>query len=184
MEWIFHSFFVINALAYCGLITFPIDFLASMVVPSGIAFETEYGPVSLFVAIYPFVVFVFFPIFLLSMLESASRFIPYSQFIMTSFRQIPGTWLRFYGLSFALQALVYLLVVVAAQYPNRLITSMAMVIGVTASMIYFRLLGRLSWLIGEKVEIGEDELEPDRLHENAEESEDDLLGDPASPSVV
>ena len=181
LDWFGHSLFVINAIAICGVVAFPLGQLIEVLVPEYAAIETKYGPIPFGTVLFVGVTFFCFPVFLLSMLESASRAMIFSRFIWTSLVRMGAAWFLFYLNAAAMVGVFIAISLIAGDSLDRLVQTIFAAVGFVFSMIYFRLLGRLAWMIGENIEIRDPP--PQEVAGEINETEDDLLGDPASSSV-
>ena len=108
-----------------------------------------------------------FPVLLLSMMETASPFGIYSKPIWYSVFQVPGKWFKFYFFGTILVILACVCFVRIGRLaplkwsPFFVAEAVAMVYGlITLATIYFRLLGRLAWVLTQEIEI---EVEADEL---------------------
>ena len=122
-------------------------------------------------AIFPLVsTFALFPLVMLSMVSEASPFVPFSGFIFASLNRVRSGWLKFYAHAACLLGLVYVLWAIG----NFLqIETMYLIIGVTvySLLVYFRVMGRLAYIIDEEMAGFDDAPEDD---------EDDLPQAPSS----
>jgi len=109
------------------------------------------------VVVGPVFLFMLFPIVLLGEMESNSPGFPYSAQIIRSLRELRSAWMSFYMRVF-LMALLLLLLGWACWYQQFEPTLVLITACLAAimSIIYFRLLGRLAWVISEQLEIEED----------------------------
>jgi DNA-directed RNA polymerase subunit M/transcription elongation factor TFIIS len=88
---------------------------------------------------------IFFPIFLLSMLETNSLFNPFSLSVWRSVLTAWSAWLVFYVLSSGMIAVALILPIVTASTVGFVAnTAISAILSTTAWFIYFRLLGRLA----------------------------------------
>ena len=124
-----------------------------------------------------FLTLILFPIVLISMLESASVAGIYSKPVWSSFGKVPGTWFKFFSLStlcFAgglgsLLAIVHFGMLEPTPLHNTAVV--AGVFGLVFCLtLYFRLMGRLAFVMSEKILV-EDEPDPDEggTHEQTED---------------
>jgi hypothetical protein len=136
----------------------------------------------------PLGVFVFFPILLLSTLETQSPLVPISPIVLRSLFRSCSTWAVFYfeaafvvlvpaGLLWLTNALRYSadLGGAGAQVFVLVISATAAAVVISA-MIYFRLLGRLAWVCAEDLRAAQKEDEDfdgDGSDEDEDEDEDD-----------
>ncbi len=95
--------------------------------------------------------YIFYPLALLSMLDDESIMSFYSGFIFSTLRSQRWAWLKFYvsslipfGLIIATQALAFF-------YPNEVWDYVTVVTSIVALLIYFRLLGRLAYVIDRSI---------------------------------
>jgi len=91
-----------------------------------------------------------FPVLLLSSLESGSPVGLFSVRLFSSLVRRPGQWLLFY-LETALLAGGCVLAAVAMNSLSPWLSLLAIPLGVAASLLYFRLLGRLAWWLAESL---------------------------------
>lgn len=103
------------------------------------------------------------PVVLLSMLEADSPFVPFSNAIRTSFRQVPHGWKSFYLRSLGLAAALAIPAVLLFLYGHRFGRVYLMFAVSYYAVVYCRLLGRLAWLVGqaESEAVDERTVEPD-----------------------
>ena len=101
-----------------------------------------------------------FPVLLLSMMETASAFGIYSKPIWFSVFQAPGKWFKFYFFSTILVVLACACFMGIAWLaplelsPRVVAGAIALVYGmITLATVYFRLLGRLAWVLTQEIEI-------------------------------
>jgi len=99
-----------------------------------------------------------FPVVLLSMLEASSPTVPLTRPILRSFREMFGSWLQFYLLASFVLSLATLSAVGMFQLIFRewtpLVVGRVIVCDLAVVMcaaIYFRLLGRLGWLLTQNI---------------------------------
>lgn len=170
-EYFMEAFFVINSLlgavAIGWFLSYPL---------AGIETARATVEIVCFVA--------FFPILLLSMLESESFLVPVSLPVYAGIRRSWRTWLVFYIesmlMTFGLLAIVGLMIFLLDHYSAHVtipIALMAVAVcvapAVLLEMLYFRLLGRLAWVCDEdsRRELAEEEAAEEEEEENAEETE-------------
>jgi hypothetical protein len=91
---------------------------------------------------------VFFPVILLSMLDIGSPLAPLSPKILGSFFRAPGSWLVFWLEAILLIAALAGIALALLQWSPLGLVVLTPVI-VLASIWYFRLLGRLAWVLAE-----------------------------------
>jgi DNA-directed RNA polymerase subunit M/transcription elongation factor TFIIS len=106
--------------------------------------------------------FILFPFILLSFIDAESPAVPYSSFVMSTFRSNSGGWMKFYflaAITTSIAIIAHLLAIGHSQLalppplsslsnlPNRAFEYSAVALTVMAAMIYFRLLGRLAYVI-------------------------------------
>jgi DNA-directed RNA polymerase subunit RPC12/RpoP len=99
-----------------------------------------------------FSLFVFFPIFFLSSMESNSYFMILAKGTCCSLFRCTGIWLRFYAVSFLLAAIFCAIIgLVLFFVQNNVLAGLAVVfsIGSVFSILYARFLGRLGWALEE-----------------------------------
>lgn len=144
------------------------------------------GILSSFLSFSPVWIFALFggiliPIFLLSTLNADNMFIFLTKDVLKSFRKNAGAWLKFYAVSVILAALSLTLSYAAAQMignsGNRLgvsfIFSLILAFGFSFIIyIYWRMLGRLAWVIDDTVRKNIEEL--DDSTENSEEKQNEI----------
>jgi hypothetical protein len=117
-----------------------------------------------------------FPVLLLSMMENSSPLGFFSHPILSSFREIPGAWFKFYLLGTVLvllcEACLFQLTRMAGEAWTPLMTTIMVLIVFCLTVlttIYFRLLGRLGWLLTQQIMIDVETDDPgsayrDELH--------------------
>ena len=105
-----------------------------------------------------------FPLVLLSMLEANSPLMPFSKPIWSSLFSLPGTWCLFYLLATALVgcagacADAVWMLTARDWTPAVIALTIALILAfVNFSTIYFRLLGRLGWVLTQRVTVNVDE---------------------------
>jgi len=105
-----------------------------------------------------FAAYFVFPVVLISMMENATILGIYSKPVLGSLREISGTWVKFYALSFLLFApfcgtILGLAYLSAQSFDGRMITiSLAAIFGALAfATAYCRLLGRLALVMADKI---------------------------------
>lgn len=91
--------------------------------------------------------FFVFPAIWLSAMDAESVWIPFSTIVFASFRRIPGTWSKFYGLTFALLASSAAIIAGATYVSHWLGGLLGGPIVASVIFIYSRLLGRLGYAI-------------------------------------
>ena len=126
-------FLLFNAIGFGSIPGISLAAIAG--VPKGLGFISAFG---------------LFPIFFLSMLEAASPFNFFSERIRNSFSVAPGSWVLFYCVTVPMMIGVFLLFVVMifSEQIGAAIAVAALPVPI-ASVIYFRMLGRLALLIGQ-----------------------------------
>jgi hypothetical protein len=96
-------------------------------------------------------VFWFYPFVMLSMVDGESAISFYSSFIKASFKNVRSAWLKLYAsvaVLFGIAAVPHLLDRV---FPHIAWLYVALCLTFALAMIYFRLLGRLAWVIDQQV---------------------------------
>lgn len=123
------------------------------------------------------VAFCLFPFILLSMLDASSAAVPYTQFVAGTLTSNRRDWLRFYLMAFPayLVALVPHGVAIAIQLRHRgplnetsiqiHVFALAALVSTYGVMVYFRLLGRLAWVIDQSARTEDDEQSIDTTSE-------------------
>lgn len=108
---------------------------------------------------YATILFLMYPIILLSALEADSVMLPYSQPVLQSLYKLPGAWAQFYGLSALTVVLPLLLFAGLALVALPLACIATAPVFAAAILIYARLLGRLGWsmMIAARAAAGADE---------------------------
>lgn len=111
-----------------------------------------------------FSAFCLFPIVLLSMLESASATGIYSKAVWKSFGQVPGSWFKFYFLTTTLFALCGACIAALLLLADRELGGSTIATGLFALLcllvlltIYFRLLGRLAFVMTQNIMVDANE---------------------------
>jgi hypothetical protein len=107
--------------------------------------------------------FIFFPFIMLSFVDAESPTTPYSSFIMSTLRTLPGSWLKFYALASIVAAIAVIPHVLSVMHsqsalppaladlvPQPALEYFSVAATVGAAMVYFRLLGRLAYVIDQK----------------------------------
>lgn len=138
-EWVWQLFYLLYIAAIPLAVAWPIVKLTGR----------TYAEASIPLAV---VEFLFFPIALLSALEQDSVWLPLSPPVLKSLLKVFGGWLVFYFFSACVAAVCGGVVYLSIQYAS---FALAFVIGpffAAAMIVYFRLVGRLGWLIIERVE--------------------------------
>jgi len=135
-DWIGNTFFVINSLTVCVAAGKGLGWLLDRAGLPGVYATVGVPP-------------LLFPLVLLSMLEVNSRFVPLSKTVCRSLIDHWRAWIGFYLETLVLAAMISgiaIAEVLLENSPWRIVLSIVMVFAlVAASMIYFRLLGRLAW---------------------------------------
>ena len=90
--------------------------------------------------------FVCFPFVFLSQMDSGTAVVPFSMFVWRSLREAFDGWLKFGGNAMLLAALLLLPGIGNWWYPHLNWSYVLVVIAIGATVIYFRLLGRLAWV--------------------------------------
>jgi hypothetical protein len=105
------------------------------------------------------VALLLFPVVLLSMLEETTCMMPYSAGVWRSLRRSWWAWFRFHLHSVGLLAVLALTAWTGMNTPNEWTMSLFVAVALVLLTIYFRLLGRLAYVIGrESDETPEDEM--------------------------
>ena len=137
--WLGAALYFINALAICCM---PIGLIAMASQQNWLTFLSV--PV----------VFIFFPLVFMSMLDNASPMVPYSRFIRSSVTHVKGAWIKFYVQAAIIFGLLIATHIGAALlYPSMGIVTayLATLVTVALGVVYVRLMGRLAWVIDEKM---------------------------------
>ena len=131
-------------------------------------------------AVMAFSAFILFPIVLLSMLESASVTGMFSKAVWTSFGKVPGSWCKFYSLATVLFVLCGMCVGVLLVLSDRNLDGptmgkgLAALVGVLVILtIYFRLLGRLAFVMTQEIMVEVFESEDTSTNDLDESPEND-----------
>ena len=141
-EWLRRALFLFNSLA----VSSAPGALVAYCLPGG-----------LWRAIFPVAsTFVLFPIVLLSMVSEESPFVPFSRFIWASLSRVKSGWMALYGHAAILLAMVGLPVLLELTVSEQW-TYVSIVVGVYAMLVYFRVLGRLAYVIDEAMAGFDDE---------------------------
>ena len=111
-------------------------------------------------------VFVFFPFLMLSFVDAESPFTPYSSFIASTLKTVTNGWVKFYllaGLVAAVAAIPHVVTVLHAmevlpatfrrQVSLDLLEVVSIAVTFMGVMVYFRLLGRLAYVIDNKTSV-------------------------------
>lgn len=109
------------------------------------------GPQLLSVAITMFSIYVFFPFILLSMLDMGSVFTPFSSEVARSVTKCEEAWGGFYfsaGLLFVATFLLFSTASTMSPMPGAVL---AIITAETATFLYFGMIGRLAYAIGQAV---------------------------------
>ena len=133
-DWIRRGLLIFNSLAVSAA---PGAFIAYLI-PGGV-----------WRAIFPVAsAFVLFPIVMMSMVSEESPFVPFSRFIWASLRQVRSSWLALYAHSGVLLTLLAIPVVLELTVGYAW-SFVSLAVGVYAALVYFRVLGRLAYVIDE-----------------------------------
>jgi hypothetical protein len=135
MDWILQSFYVVNSLTFSLL---PLVLLVKLLPAYPAA---AYGS-GLALA------FLFFPVVLLSMLEETTCMMPYCSAVWRSLGHSGWAWLLFHLHSIVLLVVLGLVGWAGFIRPNPWTTWLFVTVAMVLSTIYFRLLGRLAYVIG------------------------------------
>lgn len=109
------------------------------------------GPQLLSVAITMFSIYVFFPFILLSMLDMGSPFVPFSSEVARSVTKCEEAWGGFYfssGLMFVGLFLLFSTTSMTSPIAGAMISIVA---AITTAFMYFAMIGRLAYAIGQAV---------------------------------
>jgi hypothetical protein len=172
IDWIGETFYVIIAISVSSM---PIFLIADVLgIHSQAALTWYLLPV--LAAAVPF------PVVLLSMLEANSPLMPYSRPIWSSLISMPTTWLAFYSLSLVLVGCAAGASLAAWHLTSHdwtavvILAEILLVFCVVAALTaYFRLLGRLGWVLTQQVVIYEQLDEEDSAAGNAVNHETSVL---------
>lgn len=127
---------------------------------------------------------ILIPIFLLSTLNADSMFLLLTKDVLRSFRKNAGAWLKFYGVDFILVGISLALSYVAAEIignsGNRLGAAFifSLILAFSFSLIiyiFWRMLGRLAWIIDDTVRKDSEEDLSENLGEKSDEIPDNDL---------
>jgi DNA-directed RNA polymerase subunit M/transcription elongation factor TFIIS len=136
VEWFGSTFFILAPLAY------------AISLGALIAWTASFFDRNLWWAV-PLSVLFTLPFLLLSALEKNSPLLPYSPAVARSLWRQALAWLLFYVESTATLALAVLATALAAQASGPMLALLVgSTLGMAATMIYLRLLGRLAWCCG------------------------------------
>lgn len=138
-EWLKSALFFVNSLAVCCM---PAGFLAIVTGASWITLLT-----------IP-ILFLLFPFILLSMLDENTPMMPYSEFMYRSIGRVKGAWIKFYvqsAILFAIVIGVHVAAIGLSGTMNTVASFGSMLLTAAAGIIYVRLVGRLAWVIDEKM---------------------------------
>jgi|GEM_PF-7003138 len=91
--------------------------------------------------------FFVFPALWLSAMDSESVLIPFSSIVFGSFRRIPGTWLKFYGLVLAMLIPSLAIIATASYFSAWAGALIGGPLWASIILIYARLLGRLGYAV-------------------------------------
>jgi hypothetical protein len=115
--------------------------------------------------------FVMFPFVFLSMLDAGSAVVPFTPYIWNTLSQDRRAWVKFYVASlpvFLLMTLPHVIVLVLQSTPilSELVPLLALffaaiTLTTTGSLVYFRLLGRLAWVIDNQISLETSREEPE-----------------------
>lgn len=177
LDWFGETFYLMNAICLSAI---PAAILAHF---APIPFEI---PLWRLVPVLATVVFL--PLVLLSMLEGNSAAVPFSKPIWFSLVKLPGTWFLYYLFALSLAAGASLCAITAWELTGRewkppvLTLTVALVFGaVVCGAIYFRLLGRLGWILTQEIIYEADDQDDGRRANR--ETKDGLL-EPSETSAV
>ncbi len=109
------------------------------------------GPQLLSVAITMFSIYVLFPFVLLSMLDMNSAFIPFSSEVARSITKCEEAWGGFYFSSGALFVALFLVFATASAMSPASGAVLAITCAIAAAFLYFGMIGRLAYSIGQAV---------------------------------
>lgn len=109
------------------------------------------GPQLLSVAITMFSIYVLFPFVLLSMLDMNSAFIPFSSEVARSITKCEEAWGGFYFSSGALFIGLFLIFATASAMSPASGAVLAITCAIAAAFLYFGMIGRLAYSIGQAV---------------------------------
>ena len=96
-------------------------------------------------------VFVLYPFVILSMLDNDSTVTPFSSFIRSTLKSVRLGWIKFYGSALPIFGVVASTQVLAAFFPNENWWFVTIVAANIAAVIYFRLIGRLAYVIDRSI---------------------------------
>jgi hypothetical protein len=163
-----------------GLALF-ISGLPAVMIVNGLKFRPE------FLAAIPISSYLLFPLIYVSMSESASIGGIFSKPVWGSLRKLPGTWCKFYLYSGILLTLGLAASGGFAFAMNQGMPSISVLLGALVAVvatvcvlltIYFRILGRVAYVLGQKIEIEQPISDSDREEEalDAETNSEVTLG--------
>ncbi len=104
---------------------------------------------------------VLYPFVILSLLDNDSVFGPYSSFIWSSLGTVRRAWIKFYLSALVPFGMVAGSQVLAIYFPNDIWSYVTIVVTSMALLIYFRLIGRLAYVIDRSIPKGK---KPDSSH--------------------
>ena len=138
MGWIGQLFLVAAALTVAAI---PVWAICMIII----------GPQLLSVAITMFSIYVLFPFVLLSMLDMNSAFIPFSSEVARSITKCEEAWGGFYFSSGALFIALFLVFATATAMSPASGAVLAICCAIAAAFLYFGMIGRLAYSIGQAV---------------------------------
>jgi hypothetical protein len=109
------------------------------------------GPQLLSVAVTMFSIYVLFPFVLLSMLDMNSAFIPFSSEVARSITKCEEAWGGFYFSSGALFVALFLVFATASSISPASGAVLAITCAIAGAFLYFGMIGRLAYSIGQAV---------------------------------
>ncbi len=110
-----------------------------------------FGSTLLTVALTMFSLYLFYPFVLLSMLDEQSVFVPFSVEVSKSVTSSSEKWGGFYLTTAILFFVQFLIFLAAAVMPPMVGAVLAITSGVATTFIYFNVIGRLAYAIGQSV---------------------------------
>jgi hypothetical protein len=138
IAWLGHLFLVGAALTFAAV---PVWLVCMLVL----------GPQLLSVAITMFFIYMLFPFVLLSMLDMESPFIPFSSEVARSVTKCEEAWGGFYFSSGLLFVGLFLIFSTASTMSPSAAAVLSLVAGISATFVYFGMIGRLAYSIGQAV---------------------------------
>lgn len=96
-------------------------------------------------------IFLLYPFVILSMIDEDSLFVPYSRFIHQTLGSVRKGWVKFYLSALGIYAVIAGTQILALFFPGEYWSYATLVLVNLATMIYFRLIGRLAYVIDRSI---------------------------------